>query len=121
MSEYYLEERPWGWFKVLYETPNCKVKELLVRPGHRLSYQSHAKRHEHWLVTQGQAVVTLNGEEHTLEAGKSIDVPLGTKHRMENRSGEETIFIEVQMGTYFGEDDIVRYSDDYNRMEGVVK
>ena len=115
-TNYYIENRPWGWFKILLDTPTYKVKELLVKPGARLSYQLHHKRSEHWFVVQGVATATINDVEQTLAAGHSVDVPVETKHRIANNGAEDVIFIEVQTGTYFGEDDIVRLSDDYNRL-----
>lgn len=115
MHDYYTEERPWGWFKILYETPGYKVKEILVNPGARLSYQSHTKRSEHWLIVKGVATVTIEDKEFKVEARKSVDVTIGSKHRVANMEEGEMVFIEVQQGTYFGEDDIVRYEDDYNR------
>ena len=114
--DYYTEQRPWGWYKILYETEVYKVKEILVRPGGRLSYQSHAKRSEHWLIVRGIATATINDEERSLGTGESLDVAIGVKHRIANESADDMVFIEVQQGTYFGEDDIVRYSDDYNRV-----
>jgi mannose-6-phosphate isomerase-like protein (cupin superfamily) len=92
-----------------------KVKRIVVDPGKRLSYQQHAKRSEHWFIVSGTATVTLNGTEHTVEAGSAIDIPVGTAHRAENRGSEPVVFIEVQHGTYFGEDDIVRLEDDFGR------
>lgn len=114
--DYYVEERPWGWFKILLETPTYKVKELLVRPGQRLSYQLHHRRNEHWILAKGAAVATIDGKEINLTAGDAIDIPIGAKHRMSNRGTEDLMFIEVQTGTYFGEDDIVRFADDYQRI-----
>jgi mannose-6-phosphate isomerase-like protein (cupin superfamily) len=110
------DERPWGNYTVLDDTANDhKVKRIVVAPGQRLSYQSHEKRSEHWFVVSGVATVVLDDTEHVVAAGESIDVPVGTKHRCENRGSDPVVFIEVQHGTYFGEDDIVRYSDDYGR------
>jgi mannose-6-phosphate isomerase len=109
------DERPWGSFTVLDEADGFKVKRIEVLPGKRLSYQKHFKRAEHWFVVAGQATVTLDGREVMLEAGEAVDIPVETAHRVENRGGETLVFIEVQSGTYFGEDDIVRLSDDYGR------
>lgn len=116
MSDYYHEERPWGTFKILYETPEMKVKELVVKPGGRLSYQLHYKRDEHWLIIRGVAIVTLNNQVRELVPGESVDVQAETKHRIENNGKEDVVIIEIQTGSYFGEDDIVRFSDDYNRV-----
>ncbi len=110
------EERPWGRFEILMDSPYAKSKRIIVRPGQRLSYQSHKHRSEHWTVVKGVAEVTLNDEIHKLKAGEHIYIPLGAKHRVANTSSEPMEFIEVQTGTYFGEDDIVRYSDDYARI-----
>jgi mannose-1-phosphate guanylyltransferase/mannose-1-phosphate guanylyltransferase/mannose-6-phosphate isomerase len=109
------EERPWGRFEVLLDTAYFKSKKITVWAGQRLSYQSHTKRAEHWVVVKGIADVTLNDVVHRLKAGEHIHIPLGAKHRIANPGPEEMEFIEVQTGTYFGEDDIVRYSDEYGR------
>ena len=108
--------RPWGEYLVLDDSAaDHKVKRITVTSGKRLSYQSHAKRAEHWFVVSGTAIVTLNDTEHEVLPGSAIDIPLGTKHRVVNRGTEPLVFIEVQYGTYFGEDDIVRFEDDYGR------
>ncbi len=110
------DERPWGNYLVLDDdAADHKVKRITVAPGKRLSYQSHAKRAEHWFVVSGTANVTLDDVDHEVVEGHSINIPLGTKHRVENVGADELVFIEVQFGTYFGEDDIVRYEDDYGR------
>ena len=109
------ERRPWGTFTVLDDRPTYKVKRITVDPGERLSYQSHARRSEHWLIVSGTARVTVDGTDHDLEPGQAIDIPLGGAHRMTNPGTDELVFVEVQLGDYFGEDDIVRYSDDYGR------
>lgn len=114
-ENYYIEERPWGWFKILLDTPTYKVKELLVRPGQRLSYQLHHKRHEHWFVVKGDLGAVIDDTEIFFETGDSVDIPVETKHRAFNPSDEDVVFIEVQTGDYFGEDDIVRFEDDYKR------
>lgn len=108
-------ERPWGKYYVLQDEGHFKLKKIEVNPGQRLSYQYHHKRQEHWTVVQGEAVVILDGEEYPLKYGQSIFIPLGAKHRIENRAKELLVFVEVQTGTYFGEDDIVRLQDDYAR------
>ena len=109
------DERPWGSFTVLDEGEGYKVKRLEVLPGKRLSYQKHARRAEHWFVTQGVAKVTLDGKEIIVGKGESIDIALGAAHRVENPGDELMIFIEVQQGDYLGEDDIVRLEDDFGR------
>lgn len=108
-------ERPWGKYYVLEDEENYKLKRIEVNPHHRLSYQYHHHRQEHWVVVQGEAVVVLDGVEHSVKYGESIFIPLGAKHRIENRTDELLVFIEVQTGTYFGEDDIIRIEDDYQR------
>ena len=110
------EERPWGSFHILDEGENYKVKRIEVFPGKRLSYQRHARRSEHWFVTGGIAKVTLNDREILVKSGESIDIPVGAKHRVENpEASQKLIFIEIQTGDYFGEDDIERFEDDFGR------
>ena len=111
----YKEERPWGTFENLLDTEYCKVKEIVIKKGGRPSYQYYHKRSEAWVVVQGEAVATLDDVETTYKVGEVIIVPVGTAHRVENRQDEDLKFIEVQTGTYFGEDDIVRLEDDYGR------
>jgi mannose-6-phosphate isomerase len=108
-------ERPWGWYEVLQEAANYKVKSIHVLPGKRLSYQRHIKRSEHWYVTQGSGEVTLNGKVQSVAAGSIIQVPQGMLHRISNTGTNELIFVEVQTGSYFGEDDIERVEDDFGR------
>ena len=110
-----LGERPWGSYEVLLDTVYCKVKEIIVHPGQRLSYQSHKYREENWTVTHGILTVVLNDKEHTIYPGESIFIPLGAKHRAWNKTSKPVHFVEVQTGDYFEEDDITRYEDDYNR------
>jgi mannose-6-phosphate isomerase-like protein (cupin superfamily) len=111
----YKEERPWGWFEILFEEANLKIKRILVKPGKRLSLQSHERRAENWVVIQGHALVTLGEEIIKLEERQAVFIPEKSKHRIENTGGENLVFIEVQTGTYLGEDDITRYQDDFNR------
>ena len=113
--EHSFEYRPWGMFENLLDSAVCKVKRLTVDPGQHLSLQYHHKRSEHWVVVAGTATVQLDGETLTLEAGHSIDIPLGAHHALGNDTDAPVIVIEVQMGSYFGEDDIVRVSDPYER------
>jgi mannose-6-phosphate isomerase len=108
-------DRPWGFYLVLHEEKGYKVKKFLVLPGKRLSLQRHRHRAEHWHVVRGEAVVTRNGEEIRLSAGHSLDIPQGAVHRIENVGREDVIVIEVQRGTYLGEDDIERLEDDFGR------
>jgi mannose-6-phosphate isomerase len=111
-------ERPWGNYTVLSEdAPDHKVKRIVVHPGKRLSYQRHSQRAEHWFIVSGTAQVTLNGDITTLHAGEAIDIPREGNHRIANEGTADVVFIEVQYGTYFGEDDIVRLEDDYGRVD----
>lgn len=109
------DHRPWGSYTVLDDEGTHKVKRIVVLPGRRLSYQRHARRSEHWFIVSGTALVTLDGKETKIVAGGSVDIPVGTDHRIENQTADEVVFIEVQHGEYFGEDDIVRLDDDYGR------
>ena len=109
------DRRPWGSYEVLEEAPTFKVKRIEVLPGKRLSYQKHAQRAEHWFVVAGTAKVTLDGNEIEVRTGQAIDIPVDSAHRVENPGSEDLIFIEVQRGTYLGEDDIVRLDDDFGR------
>jgi len=108
-------ERPWGRYEVLQEAANYKVKSIHVSPGKRLSYQRHKKRSEHWYITQGNGEVTLDGKVELVSPGSIIQVPQGMLHRISNTGSAELIFIEVQTGSYFGEDDIERVEDDFGR------
>ena len=110
------DRRPWGTYEVLDEGDLFKVKRIEVLPGKRLSYQKHSKRAEHWFVVSGIAKVTLDDEEIRVSAGNAIDIPIGAAHRVENDMTETLVFIEVQRGTYLGEDDIVRLHDDFGRI-----
>jgi mannose-6-phosphate isomerase len=105
---------------VLDEADEYKVKRIEVWPGQRLSYQKHSRRSEHWMVVKGQGKVTLDGQDIVLGEGDTVDVPAGTAHRIENIGDSVLTFIEVQRGTYFGEDDIVRLQDDYGRTDSAV-
>ncbi|HWF88327.1 MAG TPA: phosphomannose isomerase type II C-terminal cupin domain [Pyrinomonadaceae bacterium] len=109
------DRRPWGSYTVLEEDRGFKVKRIEVLPGKRLSYQKHAQRAEHWFVVEGTAKVTLDDREITVRAGEAIDIPIGAAHRVENPDEGNLVFIEVQRGSYLGEDDIVRLQDDYGR------
>jgi mannose-6-phosphate isomerase len=115
VAVYEPSERPWGSYTVLAEQPDHKVKRITVRPGCRLSYQRHERRAEHWLVVAGDGIVTLDGEERCVGPGSSVDVAIGAAHRIANTGHSALVFIEVQTGDYFGEDDIVRLDDDYGR------
>lgn len=107
--------RPWGKYYVIHDQINYKLKRLEINPGQRLSYQFHKKRSETWVVISGSALITINGIEKKFSTGETIIIPVLAKHRIENKNNEVVILIEVQTGTYFGEDDITRLEDDYNR------
>jgi mannose-6-phosphate isomerase len=107
--------RPWGRYFILDESNIHKVKRIEVSPGKRLSYQRHKYRAEHWLVIQGEGLLTLDGESRRIGVGESVDIATGQLHRIENTANQDLIFIEVQTGTYFGEDDIERVEDDFGR------
>jgi mannose-6-phosphate isomerase len=109
------ETRPWGAFHILEEKPGFKVKRLSVNPQGRLSLQSHKHRYEHWTVVGGTATVTVDDKVLTLTRGQSVDIPFGSRHRLENFGADHVEIIEVQFGDYLGEDDIIRYDDVYNR------
>jgi mannose-6-phosphate isomerase-like protein (cupin superfamily) len=111
------DRRPWGTFTVLDEGDDFKVKRIEVLPGKRLSYQKHAQRAEHWVVVQGTAKVTLDDKEIKVPAGQAIDIAVGSAHRVENAETELLVLIEVQRGSYLGEDDIVRLQDDFGRVQ----
>src|SRR4029434_4706911 len=106
---------PWGKWEVLLDEADYKVKRITVLPEKRLSYQKHFKRQEHWIVVEGMGLVTLDGREIPLSAGEAIDIPMESAHRIANPGRVPLVFIEVQRGSYFGEDDIVRLQDDYGR------
>lgn len=114
-TEHPFEMRPWGRFEILADEPQFKSKKITVDPGAQLSYQSHDQRAEHWVVVSGEGEVVLNDTTKVLRAGESVYIPLKTKHRMRNPGTQPLVFVEVQTGAYFGEDDIVRYQDDYAR------
>ena len=108
-------ERPWGQYLVLLDAKDHKVKEITVHPGHRLSLQRHKYREEHWFIQKGLGLITLNGKDILLEKGDSIDIPRGAIHRIANPGKKDLVFVEIQTGEYFGEDDIERLEDDYLR------
>jgi mannose-6-phosphate isomerase len=110
------ESRPWGSFTVLEEGPGYKIKRIVVLPKHRLSLQMHYHRSEHWIVVRGTAKVTCGQEEKVISTNQSTYVPPCTQHRLENPGVIPLVIIEVQNGQYLGEDDIVRFSDDYARV-----
>lgn len=110
------DERPWGRFEVIEEQAGFKVKVLEVQPGARLSLQRHAHRGEHWIVVKGTADVVCGDLEVQLHQGEHIHIPPQTNHRLGNSSDGPLALVEVQLGDYLGEDDIVRLEDDYQRI-----
>ncbi|CAN5583452.1 mannose-1-phosphate guanylyltransferase/mannose-6-phosphate isomerase [soil metagenome] len=114
-TEHAFEIRPWGKFEVLKDTPDFKSKVITVDAGQQISYQSHAKRAEHWTIIKGSGEVVLNDEIIPVHPGSHVFIPLKAKHRIRNTGTEPLTFVEVQLGTYFGEDDIVRFEDSYGR------
>ena len=108
--------RPWGRYDVLLCETDHQVKTITVTPGSRLSLQSHAKRSEHWIIVQGEALATLNEKDTRLGVGDHIFIEKGSVHRITNLGQSPLVFIEVQVGTYFGEDDITRFEDDFGRV-----
>jgi len=111
------DHRPWGFYVVLSDEPDHKVKRIVVYPGKRLSLQRHRRRSEHWHIVNGDAIVTLNDKEIRLKKGESVDITVGAAHRIKNTGTENLVFIEIQQGDYFGEDDIERLEDDFGRVD----
>jgi mannose-1-phosphate guanylyltransferase/mannose-1-phosphate guanylyltransferase/mannose-6-phosphate isomerase len=109
------DHRPWGWFESLVVGDRFQVKRIVVHPGAALSLQSHHHRSEHWIVVEGTARVTIDDEIRLVTENQSVYIPLGAVHRMENPGKVPMVLIEVQTGTYLGEDDIIRYEDVYAR------
>jgi mannose-1-phosphate guanylyltransferase len=114
-TEHLTVERPWGSFTVLGSTDSFKLKRIEVKPGRRLSLQMHHRRSEHWVVIEGTARVTVGDHLFDVPTGESTYVPVRTRHRLENPGDTQLVMIEVQCGDYVGEDDIVRFADDYGR------
>lgn len=109
---------PWGKWEVLLDQVGYKVKRITVNPGHCLSYQRHARRREHWVAVLGKGLIVLEGKKYILRPGEYIDIPAEAAHRACNEETEPFVFIEVQLGHYLGEDDIVRLEDSYGRGSG---
>ena len=109
------DHRPWGWFESLVIGDRFQVKRIVVHPGASLSLQSHHHRSEHWIVVQGTAQVTIDEDVKLVTENQSVYIPLGAVHRMENPGKVDMVLIEVQTGSYLGEDDIIRYEDVYAR------
>lgn len=112
----YKEQRPWGQFENLLDSNLCKVKQIVINPGQAPSYQYHHKREEVWIIVQGSGELLLNDELVNVKSGDIIHIPLLAKHQIKNTNSQDLIFIEVQLGEYFGEDDIVRLKDSYGRV-----
>jgi mannose-1-phosphate guanylyltransferase/mannose-6-phosphate isomerase len=110
--------RPWGWFESLVIGNRFQVKRIVVHPGAALSLQSHHHRSEHWIVVEGTAKVTIDAKVQLISENQSVYIPLGGVHRMENPGKLPLTLIEVQTGSYLGEDDIIRYEDFYARGHG---
>src|SRR3989338_5443791 len=112
-----LETRPWGGYIVFIDDEKCKVKKLVINPKKRFSLQYHNKRNETWTIVKGKLKITVDKYERIYSYGETISVPIGILHRIENIGGDTAEVIEVQTGTYFGEDDIVRLEDDFGRIK----
>ena len=108
-------ERPWGKYEVLAEKDGYKVKRITVMPDGRLSLQSHKHRAEHWVVVTGVATVTIGEIVQKVSVNEHVHIPLHAKHRLENYTDDSLVLIEVQLGFYLGEDDIIRHDDIYGR------
>ena len=115
-DEEILDERPWGNFRVIRSEPEFKVKRIEVNPRSRLSLQRHTRREEFWTVVLGSGIATVDGKEIKVEKRTVVHIPMGARHRMANVGESPLVFIEVQLGSYLGEDDIERFEDDYNRI-----
>ena len=111
-------ERPWGYYETLDRGDGFAVKRIAVKPGHRLSLQTHRRRSEHWVVVRGTANVVRGDEVLRMGPNESVFIPTGAVHRLENAGRDMLHLIEVQCGDYLGEDDIVRLDDDYGRDTG---
>lgn len=108
--------RPWGWYQTISEVPGHKIKRIHVLPGQQISLQKHLRRREHWVVVRGSARVTVGSRVLTLSVGGHADIDVDEVHRLANLGAEPVEIVEVQFGSYLGEDDIVRLSDDYGRV-----
>lgn len=107
--------RPWGEYFVLEDSSKYKVKRIVVKPGGRLSYQYHFHRAEVWTIVEGEALITIDGQDKVYKVGEVAIIPLKAKHRIQNTTSSDLVFIEVQWGESFDESDIVRIEDDYDR------
>ncbi|MEO0569853.1 MAG: cupin domain-containing protein, partial [Pseudomonadota bacterium] len=117
-DEFPKDHRPWGFFETLSLGKRFQVKRIVVNPGAALSLQSHVHRAEHWIVVAGTAKVTVDDKVKLVSENQSVYIPLGAVHRMENPGKVPMELIEVQTGSYLGEDDIIRYEDVYSRGQG---
>ena len=115
-KENIMEQRPWGYFVNLLEEPGYKVKKLVIKPGQRISLQMHNYREEHWIIVQGEGTAIVGDQIKKVRKGDYVYIPKKTKHRLENTGQSDLIVIEVQIGDYLGEDDIIRFEDDYGRV-----
>ena len=111
-----IQVRPWGTYEILDEAKDHQVKRIVVLPGKRLSLQRHKMRSEHWYIVHGIGMATIGDDKITVGPGQMVDIAQGQVHRIENTSNDDLVFIEIQTGTYFGEDDIERLEDDYGRV-----
>ncbi len=112
------EHKPWGYYQVISDEADHKLKKIVVYPGERLSLQRHRHRDEHWYMLRGEADVAIGDKNLHVGMGESLDIPRGELHRVANSGTEPVIFIEVQTGEYFDENDIERVEDDYGRVTG---
>ena len=112
------QKRPWGFYCNIEQGEGYNLKKIVVKPGQQPSYQYHHRRSEHWVIIDGEAEITIDDQVKTYSKNQSVFIPVGSKHRVKNLSStEDLVFIEVQTGDYFGEDDIVRIQDDYGRSD----
>ena len=109
------EIRPWGYYQILGEDKRYKVKSIVVNPNSMLSYQTHQFRQEHWLVVEGSGEALINGTSQSLRPGSNLTIGAGVPHRLINNTSEPLVVIEIQTGSYFGEEDIIRLQDEYGR------
>jgi mannose-6-phosphate isomerase len=110
-----ITDRPWGTYEVLTTSETHQVKRIVVHPGKRLSYQTHEQRSEYWVIVSGTGTITLDGQDALCLAADAFVIEQGLAHRIANTGEEDLVFIETQLGLYFGEDDIVRLEDDFGR------
>ena len=114
--EHEIYNRPWGFYKTTFMSDECQAKIITIFPGGELSLQEHKKREEHWVVVKGEGKVVLGESIINIYPGKYVYIPKGCKHQIINNTNQNIIFSEIQLGEYFGEDDIIRYQDKYNRL-----